>query len=758
MMAIHLHGLEGCRPTPLAHYLKALGVLRLVSEQADPSARGFWKDEQFWLLTKLDREALLRFFLDEVSPTPLVSPWNKGSGFYAGKSGVPAIEASPAPRFRSYREGITAAKRLLGPISEADENVRVLKEQTRVTRGMSSEERREAARLKKDPDHKARLAEAERRFKTQKNDLLPWCRREWRSRHLEWMNAAVVLTPGEDPSFPSLLGTGGNDGRLDFTNNFMQRWAELVDLDTPDAGARPHARPLLERALFSTPAPAEKGDVAIGQFHPGAAGGANATTGPAADSRGNPWDFILALEGSILIQARATRRLDATAGSKASAPFAFFSQVTGYASGGGEKASRGEQWLPVWSSPSSLGELKDIFGEARMRLGTGAATRPVDALRALSRLGTARGLDGFVRYGYLERQGQSNLAIPLGRLAVRTRPEARLVDDIGPWLDRLDRTRNAEHCPASLQTAVKNLSDAVFTALSQNPTPSRWEAVLVAAARVECLQARGTGFEAGPIPRLTSGWLQAVDDGSPEVRLALALARACADPSKSHDPARGGVRRHALPIDDKGRFRTSDDGKRLLHASDFVMSARDLTSDLLALLRRRSVEKSEGGFGLRAQRNPAAVADVARFIQGDVDDRRILDLARAFMALDGPSLPSPRSSRATDERPEPEPSWWLLRLALAGEAFEPIALPTFDPAILRRGAAGDGPGAVQIAARRLAGRGLRPVFAGTIASPELARRWTAALAFPLSAHAYQLAAGQLDPRLIIQAKIEDNHR
>ena len=34
-MSMFVHKLEGCRPQPLAGYLKALGVLRLVSEQAD---------------------------------------------------------------------------------------------------------------------------------------------------------------------------------------------------------------------------------------------------------------------------------------------------------------------------------------------------------------------------------------------------------------------------------------------------------------------------------------------------------------------------------------------------------------------------------------------------------------------------------------------------------------------------------------------------------------------------------------------------
>jgi CRISPR-associated protein Csx17 len=52
-MTTHLHIPEGCSPAPLALYLKALGVLRLVGEQADPQARGWWEGEHFCLLTGL---------------------------------------------------------------------------------------------------------------------------------------------------------------------------------------------------------------------------------------------------------------------------------------------------------------------------------------------------------------------------------------------------------------------------------------------------------------------------------------------------------------------------------------------------------------------------------------------------------------------------------------------------------------------------------------------------------------------------------
>jgi CRISPR-associated protein Csx17 len=59
---IYKHVLKGCQPTPLAHYLKALGILRLVAEQKDPACRGAWIDDHFVLATKLTKDELECFF------------------------------------------------------------------------------------------------------------------------------------------------------------------------------------------------------------------------------------------------------------------------------------------------------------------------------------------------------------------------------------------------------------------------------------------------------------------------------------------------------------------------------------------------------------------------------------------------------------------------------------------------------------------------------------------------------------------------
>lgn len=54
MNETHVVELTGCTPEPLMNYLKALGVLRLVSEQADPEARGYWRGDRFVLESRLD--------------------------------------------------------------------------------------------------------------------------------------------------------------------------------------------------------------------------------------------------------------------------------------------------------------------------------------------------------------------------------------------------------------------------------------------------------------------------------------------------------------------------------------------------------------------------------------------------------------------------------------------------------------------------------------------------------------------------------
>ncbi len=802
-MTLHLHQLKGCSPTPLANYLKALGILRLVAEQCEKDARGWWQDEQFNLLTKLSRNELETFFLEKYEPTPLLSPWNKGCGFFkANDPGLAPLENSRALRFHGFRLGVAQSRLLLGEVARADGAIRAIKARTKTNKMFQSEEQRqllansaafrscldqlrtqagkpelpkaerdelvaeittvdslvaegskppskaEAQQLKASPGYKRLLAAADRRFKVLKTTLIPDCRRVWRGPHAEWLSAALVLDEDGNPQWPSLLGTGGNDGNLDFTNNFMQRLGELFDLTSNDGKPGSETAELLTNALWLDPVN-KLATTAVGQFQPGAAGGANSSTGAGGDSLVNAWDFLLMMEGSIVLSSRATRRLDPTEVVRASAPFAVRSHAAGYASSGAEKAQRGEQWMPIWSRPATLADVAALFAEARIQLDRQTANRPVDAARAISRLGVARGIDSFTRYGYLERNGQSTFAVPLGRIKVRQYPRAHLIDDLAPWLDRLQRQARNKNAPARLVQAEKRLADTVFAALTHDPSADRWQAILQAAVAVETIQASGTAIDAGPLPSLSPEWVRAADDGTSVLRLALSLGSAAAAYSREGRPY-DQVRHHWLPLELGGRrFKVSE--KRLAGDPRVVMSGRDPLADCAAIVERRMIEATAKGQRrlplVAAEGCGARLDDLAAFLSGTVNAGKVLDLARAFMAMRWDIWPQEHCPAVGRSSETPEEAWLALRLAclpwpLTRDKHIPV-----EPGIVRRLLAGDSAGATTIALARLRSAGIRPPLQAGVTDSRTARLWAAALVFPINRRSAMRAATILDPTM-----------
>jgi CRISPR-associated protein Csx17 len=737
---IHKHVLQGCSPTPLAHYLKALGILRLVSQQKDKNCRGAWIDDRFVLATTLTRAELERFFLEEYRPTAFVAPWNRGSGFYQQDDpALVPLERSLPPRFSLVREGIQSARSLIGEMESADAKVRAIKGEAKQIKGNVA---REA--FKNSDEYKGRLAAAERQFKTLKSDLLPDCRREWRSSHAEWMRAATVLDSEGEVRYPSLLGTGGNDGRLDFTNNFMQRLGELFDITHPDGAPRKTSHSLLQSALDGVLADSLCRGAAIGQYLPGSAGGANSTTGVDGDSLVNPWDFVLMLEGTILFTSAATKQMNSNAEVQASAPFSLRNQAAGsVAMSKEEESHRGEQWLPIWSHFLAYRELQNLLSEGRAQIGRNTVVRPLEMARAIARLGISRGITSFQRYGYFKRCGNQHYTAPLGRVDVRERPHARLIDEVAPWLDRLFKVAR-DKAPERLIQAERRLADAVFAALTHDDSPRLWQDVLMAAVDIESIQASGTAISCGPIPRLSPEWVMAClgEACGPEERLAVALGSTAGSYLADVSPA-DRIRHHWLPLNEYCTRFASD--KRLAHDVRVVAHGRDPEADLIAVLTRRVVES-----GKENRRHPALVAapgaeahltDLAAWIAGEVDMQRCLGLARAFMAVDwkrwitqGYKLSSP------DDDDLPEDAWMVLKLNALPSALDAERDIPLDPAIVRRLESGDGEGALQLALRRLNAHGIRPPLSLGMIDPALARRFASALAFPIS---------QMDSRFLL---------
>lgn len=172
--------LGGCTPTPLASYLKALGVLRLVSTP-DPQAKAAWRGEAFVLQTTLDRTGLEDFFLHEYQPTPILAPWNGGSGFYfqERKSAEKDPETGKRKKLGVRDQPTAATKTVESVLTSSSPRLR---------------DYRSALSLGKQAVKQFGLEKAPENGKP-KDDLVQFLRGSLPERCLEWLDAALVTKP-----------------------------------------------------------------------------------------------------------------------------------------------------------------------------------------------------------------------------------------------------------------------------------------------------------------------------------------------------------------------------------------------------------------------------------------------------------------------------------------------------------------------------------------------------------------------------------
>ena len=665
--------LAGCAPTPLASYLKALGVLRLISspanhvdgKAADPQARGWWEGERFHLATTLHRDDLLRFFLEDYAPSPIIAPWNGRAGFLEGDADersnrtgaklMQAIEESASRRFDTMRRTIKSLRRHDG--LDGYNRLRAeAKALDTAIKELSGNEKRAKQEKKK---------RIEKLVKTAKAELLPALRSGTNPDHLAYVDACYVLSV--DEAAAPLLGSGGNDGSRDFGVNFAERLQALFDFN--NGAPKNHGSAEMSAALFGV---IRRIDTlgSMGQFSPGQ-GGPNATTGYEGENPLNSWDVVLAMEGAVAFTGSMTRRLGTMDGGRSAFPFTFEPVGAGAGNLSSEDPNRprGEVWTPLWIKPAKFDEVAAIFAEGRLTVGRRTARNGLDAARSVARMGMARGISGFERYSIIQPDGKMPYqATPLGRFHTPDRPRLDLVGDLdaGGWLTQVQRTCTAKAAPARARTWMHRLQDALFQMTDVNRAADGARHALVAIGGLVGWLATNQKVRASkPPPLLSRDWIRQADDGSAEFRVAAALAglglpppeprgpaaaesvaerddgggtttetttetpREAADPPAVRSAAAPPMAAHFGPIDEQ-RF---CDRKRLLRwrawAGDtssriVTWGAGGLVSNLIAVLERRLVEAAIRGLDEKPLGGAVGVrtADVAAFLSGDFDDAR----------------------------------------------------------------------------------------------------------------------------------------
>lgn len=581
---------------PLAAYLGALGLLRMVGTQLRTDVRGAFSTQGF-SLEGVERDELLDFVLTRWAPSAVLTPWNNASGFYPSSKGNQAREA-------------------LGRIV-ASQDVRFapLAKVIRQVHGLVHGETAPAD-----------VAKAQ--FIGSLRSVLP-------DHALTWLDAVSVVI-GDEAKMMPLLGSGGNEGVLDYSGLYLRSLSDTLLQQVSKT-----SRAQLSSAIFGDTT-ADLLERPGGQFDPGTAGGFN--TGPGFETKGlpnNPWSFILLVEGTMVwASGLASRQQGQASGYPfAASPFTVRHVAAGYGSAGRTDDSpskvRAEIWMPVWDRPASLREVERFLGEGRVEVGGrgGEARRASDSLdfaEAVASLGVDRGVRGFVRYTLTKRRGDAYIALPTGALRVEYRTEVDLLRQLDGELALLDgqfmRRFPGDGPPALLVSLRRNLNDARFDAATRGGQDAMLRLVRAIGALERVLAARDPGKSPSlprPLGGLSPAWVTACGE-STEVRLAAAIA------GLASTGGTGSLRSYLAPVDPK------KDWQYLATSRSRAWFGATLAQRLASVLSRRLLDVRRGSDSGHTK-NPTwgpwqvTLDDMGAFLEpGTLDEGAIDDLIHGF--------------------------------------------------------------------------------------------------------------------------------
>ena len=585
--------LDGCSPHPLASNLKALGIFRIIAEQADPEVTAYWERNAFVLQTKMTQEELIKFFLERYVPTPFVSPWNKASGFYDDeKNVIDEIKESKNERLEEYKKILNQCQGILKDMfPEYAEFVKRRDQDIKV--GSPKKES-----LKKDSKKIKEVTYKE------KKPLLMQCRNRLDSKVIPWMDAAYVVASAK-PEFGPILGTGANDGRMEFSSNFMKYINKLIN-HTEYAELKED----INNSFFNTPTKLKE-DESFGYFHPGAYTGGSVNG--KIFSFVNPWDYILTMEGTVIFAGSISRRSNSR---RAAFPFSTYSSTAGYGTSC-EEETRGEIWIPLWKNPATYDEIRYVFNEGRGQASSKRSNSGVDFAKAIASLGTERGLSEFQRFGFFERKGQAYFANSIGRVRARDEPNMGLFSNIETWISRIrqmhDRTKKSSK---SIDSLLRSIDNAMIKFCTYG-TSAYLQEILILVGKMEKAISQSSNYnkEIDPLRELSHMWIQACYDGTPEFRLAVSLASISAGSQKRLRVNLESVKINGGSIEWKEK------------SPSMVWGNASLTNNMIRVLERRCIEAqmSKCGIPLNSIIH-APIKDIMDFIEGRVNYDRICDL------------------------------------------------------------------------------------------------------------------------------------
>jgi CRISPR-associated protein Csx17 len=591
----------GARADSLLGYLRGIAIFRLTSAQLDAGVRASWENGSM-VLHGIERDRLVQFLLEDYAPTPVLNPWNSGAGFdakskvqEAGKA-LDRLDCQQGARWSDYREALRGARQVLEKFGDSE-------------------------------------------VKDAKAQIVSRLRSTLSDRALEWIDAAVLIGK-ESVGFPIILGTGGNDGRLDFSINFLKRVLDVIG----DRALDTRKELLLDALEGTSRVPLPPG--ILGQYQLG------------AGSYNNPWDLVFAIEGAIAFAGSITRRFNSD-GDRPAAPFQFTSISAGYASASDQEEDRGELWLPQWRGAASFAALRSVLRNGRVALvtpqagatrdarvlGATAAADSIAAVQAAQTLGVSSGISSFSRIVIAQRNGLAFGATYVGQIAVSDRSEiAVLARDVRAWVVRVSRLELG----AAAQAALREYQEGLLS-YAARPSREAFCAMLAALADLDDSMAFARKNELKPLPWLSSKLhydLDAMEHETVEDR----IARSFSSVGSKHRKHRLRYRISHVQFDETKSSDAYDAGAK----SIWHVDPREAMKSLFArATRAASIAPADQGEGFAARFTGSRgllLDDFATIAAGDIDWRRFRRRLRAYSIVEPYVWPERRApSHATPD-------------------------------------------------------------------------------------------------------------
>ena len=558
--------LDGCNATPIASYCKSLGIFKILNKK-DSTIRAYWKNDKFILVTNLTKKDILNFIINDYTPTPILGPWS----YNKYNKVVEELKNTDNPKFDSYKNEVTKTNQIISGFFKF--NGKNMCEYT----------------IKERNDY----------LKNNKIDFLNLCRNELSDETVYWLDTAFALH-GKRYDCGPILGSGGNDGNYNMSENFLSCLIKLF------SNKYHHKyKEWIELSLFNNITSLKDSDKVLKNItgHNPNHNDSYVSGWSVNNKNKNPCDYVLMIEGMMLFAGSISKRQSKNSTSKTSFPFTVSKS---HMLGDINEDNRGVILSPIWNNYITYKELEYMFTEGRLQFGDGKHTNnDIESDKAITSLGVDISISQFKKTYIQNRKGDAYLYIDGDPINVQFNPNVNLLNDLDVWYNIEKKESNTfKHIIYEYNNTISQFCNKKIELIDILPIIGKLERHIAL-------------FESDIPPlKLKSNWFESCYDGTSEFRIASSIA-------SIGDKNNMSIRENLEPIQYDKKWKFTKD------FTSYVWKEEDnLLNNLSRVLYRRALDGKINSCDSLPIKGSiyAKISDIVKFLNGELDMKKIADL------------------------------------------------------------------------------------------------------------------------------------